>query len=131
VLFRSRDQLRGSCRDYFGIDGWAHYRGQSGEWLWVTRDAPLVAVGGPHVVERHQKEPAERHRLYVRVFDNCWHTNFVADENGTMEFQFELAWSPKFERPADAAEALASDPIVAVNNAMRLPASLIDNLYRP
>lgn len=126
-----RDQLRGSCRDYFGIDGWAHYRGQAGEWLWVTRDAPLVAVGGPHVVERHQQEPAERHRLYARVFDNCWHTNFVADENGTMEFQFELAWSPKFERPADAAEALASDPIVAVNNAMRLPASLIDNLYRP
>ena len=49
-----RDQLPGSCRDYFGIDGWAHYPTGEGHWLWVTRDAPLVAVGSPHVGELHQ-----------------------------------------------------------------------------
>jgi hypothetical protein len=126
-----RDQLQGSCKDYFAIDGWAHYPSGDGHWLWVTRDAPLVAIGGPHVVERHQVEPADHRRILARVFDNCWHTNFVADENGTMEFQFELAWSPKIERPAELAEALAADPIVIANPAVHEPPSLLNNLYRP
>ena len=45
---RSRDQLPGTCRDYFGIDGWAHYATPEGHWLWVSRDAPLVTLDGPH-----------------------------------------------------------------------------------
>ena len=47
-----RDQLSGIRRDYFAIDGWAHYGAAEGGWLWITRDAPLVAIGGPLVVER-------------------------------------------------------------------------------
>ncbi len=111
-----RDQLPGSCRDYFGIDGWAHYAMPEGHWLWVTRDAPLVAVGGPHVVERHQQEPADHRRILAMVFDNCWHTNFVADSHGTMEFQFDLVWRARLERPAELAAALSTDPIVYRHN---------------
>ena len=107
-----RDQLPGSCRDYFGIDGWAHYTSQEGHWLWVTRDAALVAIGGPHVVERHQQEPAAQRRILAMIFDNCWHTNFVADSHGAMEFQFEMVWRERLDRPADLASALTLDPIV-------------------
>ncbi len=31
------DQLPGSCRDYFAVDGWAHYATPAGHWLAVTR----------------------------------------------------------------------------------------------
>ena len=41
------DQIPGSCRDYFSIDGWVHYETPQGNWLWVSRDAPLVTFGGP------------------------------------------------------------------------------------
>ncbi len=126
-----RDQLKGSCRDYFAIDGWAHYRTGDGDWLWVTRDAPLVAIGGPHVVERHQAEPADVRRILAMVFDNCWHTNFVADSHGTMEFQFDLMWRDRIDAPADAAEALAADPIVFLNPAMRDSPAVVDNVFRP
>jgi len=126
-----RDQLRGSCRDYFAIDGWAHYRSAGGHWLWVTRDAPLVALGAPHVVERHQQEPAVPHRILAMVFDNCWHTNFVADSHGTMQFRFDLVWQPDLQRPAELAEALAAEFIVAANGAVREEAPLLEHLYRP
>ena len=126
-----RDQLRGTCKDYFAIDGWADYATAEGHWLWVTRDAPLVAIGGPHVVELHQEEPAAQHRILAMIFDNCWHTNFVADSHGQMEFQFDLAWRPALDRPADLAEALAGDPIVVANHAIHEEAPLLEHIYRP
>jgi hypothetical protein len=126
-----RDQLGASCRDYYAIDGWAHYRSNDGHRLWVTRDAPLVAIGSPHVVERHQQEPADHRRILAMVFDNCWHTNFVADSHGTMEFQFDLVWKQDIERPADLAESLAAEPIVVVNPAVHETPPELNNLYRP
>lgn len=126
-----RDQLRGSCRDYFAIDGWASYAAPEGHWLWVTRDAPLVAVGGPHVVERSQEEPAARHRILAMVFDNCWHTNFVADSHGQMEFQFDLAWRPSAGDPATLAEALVTEPLVIANPPVREEPPLLERILHP
>ena len=42
-----RDQMPGTCRDYYGIDGWVHYATPEGHWFWVSRDAPLVSFGDP------------------------------------------------------------------------------------
>jgi hypothetical protein len=126
-----RDQLPGSCRDYFAIDGWAHYATNEGHWLWVTRDAPLVSVGSPHVVELHQKEPAATHRILAMVFDNSWHTNFVADSHGTMEFQFDLVWRGSMANPADLAQALVAEPLVLWNPAIHEPPAIVNHLYRP
>ena len=126
-----RDQLPGACRDYFAIDGWAHYPTNDGHWLWVTRDAPLVAVGSPHVVELHQKEPVATHRILAMVFDNSWHTNFVADSHGTMEFQFDLVCRTAIANPADLAQALMAEPLVLWNPAIHEPPSVVNHLYRP
>lgn len=86
------DQVPGSCADYYAIDSWAEYKTADGAWLWVTRDAPMVTVGGPHPVLKRTTRPEDSHRLHAMVFDNFWHTNFVADEHGGFEFRFDLAW---------------------------------------
>jgi len=126
-----RDQLPGACRDYFAIDGWALYSQPGGDWLWVTRDAPLVAVGGPHALERHQDEPAEPRRIVAILFDNCWHTNFVADSHGTMEFRFDLAWREKIAAPGDLAEALAAAPVVLPRRRRPVAPEILRTIYRP
>ncbi len=126
-----RDQLRGSCRDYFAIDGWADFPGADGHRLWVTRDAPLVAVGSPHVVELHQAEPANPRSILAMVFDNCWHTNFVADSHGTFEFQFDMAWKSSLDKPADLAAALTTDPVAMVNPAFHETEEELNHLFRP
>ena len=124
------DQLVGSCRDYHAVDGWAHYATRDGHWLWVTRDAPLVTVGGPHTLARRTDAPSDTHRMIAMVFDNCWHTNFVADSNGTMEFQFELAWAASLDKPGELAESLVSEPVVVANGAGRNAPELEKALFR-
>ena len=126
-----RDQLEGSCRDYFAIDGWAHYETRDGHWLWVSRDAPLVSVGGPHTLARRSTEPSDPHRLMAMIFDNFWHTNFVANSHGEMEFQFELAWRPQMADAGQWAETLLSEPVVLINPATRESPELRDKLFRP
>jgi hypothetical protein len=125
------DQLEGTCRDYYAIDGWANYATPHGNWFWVTRDAALVVVGGPHTLERRTTAPADTNRLLAMVFDNFWHTNFVADTHGELEFNFELAWRENIANPARLGDALASDPVVVVNPSTRESPELLNNLFRP
>lgn len=125
------DQLKGSCRDYYSIDGWARYRTPRGEWLWVTRDAALVTVGGPHTVMYRTAAPADTHRILAMIFDNFWHTNFVADSSGTMEFQFDMAWRSEIPDPDVVAEALISTPVVAINPANPVSPELMKSLFTP
>ncbi len=125
------DQLPGACRDYVVVDGWGRYTTTDGQWLWVTRDAPLVAVGGPHTWQRITSKPPDTERLWTLVFDNFWHTNFVANSNGLMEFQWELAWAPKFDDPAAVAETLVSEPLVVLQPGVKESPELMKSLFTP
>lgn len=112
------DQIPGSCMDYFAIDGWADYGTPSGHWLWASRDAPLMTLGGPQIWERRTTAPAEPNRVLAMLFNNAWHTNFAGDEHGTMEFQFDLVWRRTFDGgpgPAAVAGALMADPVLLLN----------------
>ena len=125
-----REQLPGSCRDHIAIDGWADYSTGAGHVLWVTRDAPLVAFGSAHLAEHHLAEPANPQRILAMVFDNTWHTNFVADSHGPMEFQFDMAWSAEMAAPAGVAEALQSNPLAHQNQEVKESPAEIKNIFR-
>jgi len=126
-----KDQLPGSCADYYAIDSWAHYQTANGHWLWVTRDAPMVTVGGPHPLAHRTTQPSDPHKLYAMVFDNFWHTNFVADSHGTFTFQFELLWSDS-PLPVEAAAAtLISEPLLVINPSQPESPELAGHLFNP
>ncbi|MCU0959795.1 MAG: hypothetical protein MUF48_06790 [Pirellulaceae bacterium] len=128
------DQLPGSCRDYFAIDGWAHYTTPDGHWLWVSRDAPLVTLDGPHLKARITVPPPRPGRVLAIVYDNCWYTNFVGDSPGVMEFQFDLVWQPRLDGdPAAAAlaEGLVSEPVMVINPALTEHPLLQQHLFTP
>ena len=128
------DQLEGTCRDYFGIDGWASYAASEGSWLWVSRDAPLVTLDGPHPLARLAVPPPRTGRVLAMVYNNFWYTNFVGDSPGVMEFQFDLTWQPGPRGDADAevqAESLVAEPVTVINPALPEQLPLIEDLYRP
>ena len=128
------DQLPGTCRDYFAIDGWAHYATPAGHWLWVTRDAPLVTLDGPHPKGRLTAPPARTGRMLAIVYDNFWYTNFQGDSPGVMEFQFDLVWREQLasDTAAEAlAETLVSEPILVLNPALPENPLFLERLYRP
>jgi hypothetical protein len=106
-----QDQLPGSCRDYFAIDGWVKYETTEGQWLWVSRDTALVTFHHPEIWGR-RTTPAPADRLLAEIFNNFWYTNFVANENGAMEFQFDLLWKPSIPDPQALADTVVSTPVV-------------------
>ena len=127
-------QLAGTCRDYFAIDGWAHYSTPAGHWLWVTRDAPLITLDGPHPKSRLTQPPARTGRVLAILYDNSWYTNFQADSPGVMEFQFELVWRQQLagDREAESlAAALVAEPVIVINPSLPENPAFIKDLYRP
>jgi hypothetical protein len=129
-----QDQLPGTCRDYFAIDGWAHYQTPEGHWLWASRDAPLVTIGEHNTLAKRTDVPRDTHRLLAMVFNNLWFTNFVADSHGVMEFQFDAAWKKTLSDDVSAqelAESLATDPQVMINPAVKENPLFINRLYQP
>ncbi|MCL4180853.1 MAG: hypothetical protein KJ072_24285 [Verrucomicrobia bacterium] len=128
------DQLTGTCRDYFAIDGWAHYATPAGHWLWVTRDAPLVTLDGPHPKSRLTAPPSRTGRLMAILYDNFWYTNFQGDSPGVMEFQFDLVWLQQLDGDAAAAKlasGLLSEPVMAINPAIPEHPLLMQHLFTP
>jgi len=125
-----RDQLGDTCRSYFAIDGWAEYKTPDGEWLWVTRDAPLVTIGEPYVLARVRDAPRDPGRLSALIFTSFWFTNFVADSHGAMEFQFDLVWREKIDHPEALAETLTAEPEILVNPAAREDPLYLKDLWK-
>jgi hypothetical protein len=128
------DQLTGTCRDYFAIDGWAHYATTNGHWLWVTRDAPLVTLDGPHPKSRLTAPPPRSGRVVSILYDNFWYTNFQGDSPGVMEFQYDLIWRQSLNGDADAAQlaaGLLTEPVMAINPAMPEDPILMRHLFKP
>lgn len=126
------DQLPGTCRDYFAIDGWAVYDTPNGQWLWVSRDVPLIAFGASPTLAFRDFPPKDVHRLRAMLFNNFWYTNFVGDSHGIMEFQFDLVWtSPSNSDAEERASALASKPVVLINPAAPEDPRLMEYVYRP
>ena len=129
-----QDQLPGSCRDYFAIDGWVNYETPHGNWLWVSRDAPMVTFGSQQVLARRKDPPAETNRVLAMIFDNRWFTNFVADSHGMMEFQFDLAWKPRADAPIsaeDIADSLVAEPQVIITPSWKEDPTVARHLYHP
>jgi len=127
-----KDQIPGTCRDYFAIDGWAHYAAPEGHWLWTSRDAPVLSLGAPNVWSRLSAAPDQTNRLLSMVFNNTWFTNYVANSNGVMTFQYDLVW--KNQMGADVgglAESLSSDPVALINPAARENQFLLKDLFKP
>lgn len=126
------DQLGETCKDYFAVDGWADYATPAGHWLWVSRDAPLVTFGAEPTLARRQRAPRDVHRLRAMLLNNFWYTNFLADEPGIMEFQFDLVWrADSGSRSADLAEALAGEPVVLINPAAKEDPRVLKDLFQP
>jgi hypothetical protein len=128
------DQLPGTCREYFSIDGWAQYQTPAGRWLWVTRDAPLVTFGDHQVLSGITAPPDNPGRILTMVFNNVWFTNFVADSHGALAFQFDMSWQAPdgvSVDPAEQADTLVSEPQVVINPELREDPIFMERLHRP
>jgi hypothetical protein len=127
-----KEQIPGTCEDYFAIDGWAHYTTPEGHWLWVSRDAPVLSIGGTNVWTRLKEAPEHTNSLFSMVFNNTWATNFAANSNGVMDFQYDLAWKNQMDADTGVlSESLVSDPVPLINPVPRENPFVMKDLFKP
>lgn len=106
-----RDQFPGSCMDFYAIDGWVNY---PNGWFMNSTDAALLTFGSTSVVARKTTTMGKPNRLYFRLFDNIWDTNFNANACGMMQFRFAVTSDIPLDASAVTAENMDTEPIVLV-----------------
>jgi hypothetical protein len=127
-----KDQIPGTCKDFFAIDGWALYTTPEGHWLWVSRDAPVLSIGGTNVWTRLTEPPEHTNRLFSMVFNNTWFTNVENNSNGVMDFQYDLVWKKQIGADAGVlAESLVSDPVPLINPVAKENPFVMKDLFKP
>jgi hypothetical protein len=66
------------------------------------------------------------------VFNNTWATNFAANSNGVMDFQYDLIWKDQMDKDAGVlSETLVSDPVPLINPVPRENPFVMKDLFKP
>ena len=117
------DQLPGACKNYFTVGRWIDVSNDDFGATWVTRDAPLVEIGGITVDVSSPFEPSAWIRkveptqtFYSYVMNNYWETNYKASQEGPTMFRYSIRPHKKFDPAAAARFGIEqSQPLVAVS----------------
>lgn len=91
LLEPEREQLPGSCRDYYSLQTHATVSDDQITVVFVPVEAPLLQIGGITTGRWAQMLTAERGTLASWVLNNYWDTNFRAAQSGQLVFRYHLA----------------------------------------
>jgi len=84
------DQIPGSCRDYFTVQGWVDFNnGERGVTI-ATPENPMVQLGDFHFAHNQQDVTIERAMLLGWVTNNYWETNFPGAQPGVVTARYAI-----------------------------------------
>ncbi|MBI5934840.1 MAG: hypothetical protein HY867_14140 [Chloroflexi bacterium] len=84
------DQLAGSCRDYFTVQGWVDFNnGERGVTI-ATPENPMAQLGDFHFAHNQQDITLERAMFLGWVTNNYWETNFPGAQPGTVTARYAI-----------------------------------------
>ena len=129
-----KDQLPNTVMDFFPIDNWVKYSYPDGNWIWTTKELPLVTFGNHQVVAKLNKPPENTNKLYAMLYNNIWDVNFLIDQPGEMEFNFDIIWKDKSLDDMNIDNLVTTmqmEPVVFMNPAARENKFILDRLYKP
>jgi alpha-mannosidase len=110
------DQLAGSCRDYFTVQGWVDFNnGEHGVTI-AAPENPMVQLGDFHFAHNQQDVALERAMLLGWVTNNYWETNFPGAQPGVVTARYVVQpYAGEFDETLAhrfAAEAAHARPLV-------------------
>jgi alpha-mannosidase len=101
IVEAGKDQLDGSCRNFFSVQSFVDVSNDSVGVTWTTNRTPLVEMGGINAESPWMKVNPASSRFYSYVMNNYWHTNYKADQGGTFSFSYSIHPHGRFD-PAEA-----------------------------
>jgi alpha-mannosidase len=116
------DQLPGSCKNWLPVGRWIDVANAEYGVTCATLDAPLVEIGSlsatmlgsqthPEIWRKHI-EPTQT--FYSWIMNNHWGTNYVAYQDGHVEFRYALRPHGGYDPAAASRFAIGmSQPLVA------------------
>ena len=94
----------------------------------------MEVFGGHQVMAKLTKAPENANKLYAMVYNNVWDVNFLIDQPGIEEFNFDLIWKDKsFEDKNidELVKTIQSVPIVFMNPPTREDGIILNRLHKP
>ena len=84
------DQLPGACKNFFSVQSWVDISNREYGVTWATTNAPLIEIGGITAEQPWMKTISPSSSIYSYVMNNYWHTNYKADQEGTVTFSYSI-----------------------------------------
>ncbi|MBI5353945.1 MAG: hypothetical protein HZB50_14985 [Chloroflexi bacterium] len=110
------DQIPGSCRDYFTVQGWVDFNNGERGMTIATPENPMVQLGDFHFAHNQSEINLERAMLLGWVTNNYWETNFPGMQPGTVTARYAIhPYKGRFDESCAhkfAAESEHSRPLV-------------------
>jgi hypothetical protein len=84
------DQIPGSCRDYFTVQGWVDFNNSKYGMTIATPENPMVQLGDFHFAHNQSEIHLERAMMLGWVTNNYWETNFPGAQPGTVTARYSI-----------------------------------------
>jgi alpha-mannosidase len=84
------DQLTGACKNFFSVQSWVDISNHDYGVTWSTMDAPLIEIGAITAEQPWMKTIEASSVFYSYVMNNYWHTNYKADQEGSVTFRYSI-----------------------------------------
>ena len=101
-----REQLPGSCRDWYGVQRWAEVGDAGASVTLVPLDSPLIQVGGITTGRWAERLDASQPTLVSWALHNHWDTNFKASQGQAILQRYRLTSSASYDPAASSRFAL-------------------------
>ena len=84
------DQIPGSCRDYFTVQGWVDFNNGKHGMTIATPENPMVQLDDFHFAHDQQDITLERAMFLGWVTNNYWETNFPGAQPGVVTARYAI-----------------------------------------
>ncbi len=101
-----REQLPGSCRDWYGIQRWAEAGDSEVSVTLAPLDSPLIQLGGITTGRWAHELDARRPTLVSWALHNHWDTNFKASQGEAILQRYRLTSSAGYDPAASSRFAM-------------------------
>jgi len=125
VVRPDSDQLRGAAKNFVEAQSWVDVSNDSLGVTVATPDAPMIEIGGINAESPWMRAIPRTQTFYSYVMNNYWHTNYKADQEGSVTFRYALRAHRGFR--ADAAArfgAEAREPLLVTPAAGGAPSAV-------